>query len=205
MASDTMCGAVCFGVSPTPAAEGHSDLVRSTILADRLGMGLMGIPDHPSRPAFLDLRFSTPAPGRRIWAARAERVTLFPQVANLPVEALEAQVNQVPAVKACVQDPLEHGQEPSAEDLFPPWFRPGQPIQGNSQLSRCRTSPRSPAASSLPASSTGKENASSPWTPRRPPHPQGASHERTPGRQWPGVLFVLITSRPLAACPLDER
>ncbi|MEV7677460.1 LLM class flavin-dependent oxidoreductase [Streptomyces sp. NPDC088341] len=69
-----------FGAFLTPTAEGHDDLIRLATLADRIGMDLIGIQDHPYQPAFLDT-----------WtllshlAARTERVTLFPHVANLPL------------------------------------------------------------------------------------------------------------------------
>ncbi|OKH94118.1 LLM class flavin-dependent oxidoreductase [Streptomyces uncialis] len=69
-----------FGAFLTPTAEGHDDLVRLATLADRSGLELLGVQDHPYQPAFLDT-----------WtllthlAARTERVTLFPHVANLPL------------------------------------------------------------------------------------------------------------------------
>ncbi|MGW3628174.1 LLM class flavin-dependent oxidoreductase [Streptomyces sp. NPDC000880] len=69
-----------FGAFLTPTAEGHDDLIRLATLADRIGMDLIGIQDHPYQPAFLDT-----------WtllshlAARTERATLFPAVANLPL------------------------------------------------------------------------------------------------------------------------
>ncbi|MEV5478592.1 LLM class flavin-dependent oxidoreductase [Streptomyces sp. NPDC052207] len=69
-----------FGAFLTPTAEKHAELDRLAILADQIGMDLIGIQDHPYQSAFLDT-----------WtllshlAARTERVTLFPHVANLPL------------------------------------------------------------------------------------------------------------------------
>jgi len=69
-----------FGAFLTPRAQGHEHLIHLATLADRNGLDLIGIQDHPYEPAFLDT-----------WtllshlAARSERVTLFPHVANLPL------------------------------------------------------------------------------------------------------------------------
>ncbi|MEU5401419.1 LLM class flavin-dependent oxidoreductase [Streptomyces sp. NPDC005963] len=69
-----------FGAFLTPTADGHDDLVRLAVVADGIGLDLIGIQDHPYQPAFLDT-----------WtllshlAARTERVSLFPHVANLPL------------------------------------------------------------------------------------------------------------------------
>ncbi|MEU0991561.1 LLM class flavin-dependent oxidoreductase [Streptomyces sp. NPDC005953] len=69
-----------FGAFLTPTADGHDDLVRLAVLSDQIGLDLIGVQDHPYQPAFLDT-----------WtllthlAARTERVSLFPHVANLPL------------------------------------------------------------------------------------------------------------------------
>ncbi|GLW09002.1 hypothetical protein Misp01_41320 [Microtetraspora sp. NBRC 13810] len=69
-----------FGAFLTPAAADHERLVRLAVHADRLGLDLLGIQDHPYQPAFLDT-----------WtllttlAARTERIRLVPDVINLPL------------------------------------------------------------------------------------------------------------------------
>src|ERR1700730_16271449 len=65
-----------FGVFVIPDAE---DLQR-TINADRLGLDLIGIQDHPYQRRFLDT-FSLLA----FIAASTERIRLAPDVANLPL------------------------------------------------------------------------------------------------------------------------
>ena len=69
-----------FGLSVTPTAastEAIRDLVRR---ADRLGLDLVGVQDHPYQRRFLDtwtlLSFV---------AARTERITLLPDVINVPL------------------------------------------------------------------------------------------------------------------------
>src|SRR5215218_4901332 len=69
-----------FGIFPTPEAEHAGRIVEQVLLADRLGLDLVGIQDHPYQRRFLDT-----------WtllaylAGRTERVRLFPDVANLPL------------------------------------------------------------------------------------------------------------------------
>jgi alkanesulfonate monooxygenase SsuD/methylene tetrahydromethanopterin reductase-like flavin-dependent oxidoreductase (luciferase family) len=71
---------VLFGVFPVPEAERQDAVVEQVLLADRLGLDLVGIQDHPYQRRHLDA-----------WtllaylAARTERVRLFPDVANLPL------------------------------------------------------------------------------------------------------------------------
>jgi alkanesulfonate monooxygenase SsuD/methylene tetrahydromethanopterin reductase-like flavin-dependent oxidoreductase (luciferase family) len=69
-----------FGVFPVPEADGADRLIEQVLLADRLGLDLVGIQDHPYQRRFLDA-----------WtlisylAGRTERVRFFPDVANLPL------------------------------------------------------------------------------------------------------------------------
>jgi alkanesulfonate monooxygenase SsuD/methylene tetrahydromethanopterin reductase-like flavin-dependent oxidoreductase (luciferase family) len=69
-----------FGVFPVPDADGADLVVEQVLLADRLGLDLVGIQDHPYQRRHLDA-----------WtllaylAGRTERVRLFPDVANLPL------------------------------------------------------------------------------------------------------------------------
>jgi alkanesulfonate monooxygenase SsuD/methylene tetrahydromethanopterin reductase-like flavin-dependent oxidoreductase (luciferase family) len=69
-----------FGVFPVPEAERQEQVIEQVLLADRLGLDLVGIQDHPYTRHYLDT-----------WAllaylaGRTERVRLFPDVANLPL------------------------------------------------------------------------------------------------------------------------
>ncbi|HET9493070.1 MAG TPA: LLM class flavin-dependent oxidoreductase [Chloroflexia bacterium] len=69
-----------FGFFPTPDAGQAEALVELTRLADRLGLDLVGIQDHPYQSRFLDT-----------WtllsnlAAATERIRLVPDVLNLPL------------------------------------------------------------------------------------------------------------------------
>ncbi|TQS25578.1 LLM class flavin-dependent oxidoreductase [Microbispora sp. KK1-11] len=69
-----------FGAFLTPDAAGHHRIVRQAVLADEIGLDIIGIQDHPYLPAFLDTwtLLST-------LAGRTERVRLFPDVVNLPL------------------------------------------------------------------------------------------------------------------------
>jgi alkanesulfonate monooxygenase SsuD/methylene tetrahydromethanopterin reductase-like flavin-dependent oxidoreductase (luciferase family) len=69
-----------FGIFPVPEAERQDTVVEQVLLADRLGLDLVGIQDHPYQRRHLDA-----------WtllsylAGRTGRVRLFPDVANLPL------------------------------------------------------------------------------------------------------------------------
>ncbi len=69
-----------FGVFPVPEADRQEEVVEQVLLADRLGLDLAGIQDHPYQRRYLDT-----------WtllaylAGRTERIRLFPDVANLPL------------------------------------------------------------------------------------------------------------------------
>ncbi|MEU8176275.1 LLM class flavin-dependent oxidoreductase [Microbispora hainanensis] len=69
-----------FGAFLTPDAAGHHRIVRQAVLADDIGLDIVGIQDHPYQPVFLDTwtLLST-------LAGRTERVRLFPDVVNLPL------------------------------------------------------------------------------------------------------------------------
>jgi alkanesulfonate monooxygenase SsuD/methylene tetrahydromethanopterin reductase-like flavin-dependent oxidoreductase (luciferase family) len=69
-----------FGIFPTPNAEERDQLLEQVLLADRIGLDLVGIQDHPYQRRFLDT-FSLIA----FLAARTERIRFFPDVANLPL------------------------------------------------------------------------------------------------------------------------
>ncbi|WP_405640978.1 LLM class flavin-dependent oxidoreductase [Streptomyces uncialis] len=69
-----------FGMFPTPDAARTEHVIALAELADREGLDLVGIQDHPYQSRFVDT-----------WAlmavvlARTERVRVFPDVANLPL------------------------------------------------------------------------------------------------------------------------
>ncbi len=69
-----------FGAFVTPASADPGGVVELTVACERAGLDLVTFQDHPYQPAFLDtwtlLSFV---------AARTERVSLAPNVANLPL------------------------------------------------------------------------------------------------------------------------
>ncbi|MEV7804185.1 LLM class flavin-dependent oxidoreductase [Microbispora sp. NPDC088329] len=69
-----------FGAFLTPDAAGHHRIVRQAVLADEIGLDIIGIQDHPYLPSFLDTWTLLSA-----LAGRTERVRLFPDVVNLPL------------------------------------------------------------------------------------------------------------------------
>ncbi|MDQ2689944.1 MAG: LLM class flavin-dependent oxidoreductase [Chloroflexota bacterium] len=69
-----------FGISVTPTAADHPQLVEQVLAAERGGLDLVGIQDHPYQRRFLDT-FSLIAD----LAARTERIRFFPDVASLPM------------------------------------------------------------------------------------------------------------------------
>jgi alkanesulfonate monooxygenase SsuD/methylene tetrahydromethanopterin reductase-like flavin-dependent oxidoreductase (luciferase family) len=69
-----------FGISVTPTAADHAAIVRQVAAAERGGLDLVGIQDHPYQRRFLDT-FALIAD----LAARTERISFFPDVASLPM------------------------------------------------------------------------------------------------------------------------
>jgi alkanesulfonate monooxygenase SsuD/methylene tetrahydromethanopterin reductase-like flavin-dependent oxidoreductase (luciferase family) len=69
-----------FGIFPTPRADSSQETLQLARVADEAGLDLIGIQDHPYQRRFLDT-----------WAlmafvlANTDRVTVFPDVANLPL------------------------------------------------------------------------------------------------------------------------
>src|SRR3954468_2450633 len=72
--------AIELGVFVVPDAAGRDAVVEQVELADRLGLDLVGIQDHPYQRRFLET-FSLLG----FLAARTSRIRLFPDVANLPL------------------------------------------------------------------------------------------------------------------------
>ena len=69
-----------FGAFLTPLAAEHASLVAQALAAERVGLDLVGIQDHPYQRRFLDT-FVLIAD----LLARTERLRIFPDVANLPL------------------------------------------------------------------------------------------------------------------------
>jgi alkanesulfonate monooxygenase SsuD/methylene tetrahydromethanopterin reductase-like flavin-dependent oxidoreductase (luciferase family) len=69
-----------FGIFPTPSAGDRDALIEQVLLADRSGLDLVGIQDHPYQRRFMDTWSLIP-----YLAARTERIRFFPDVANLPL------------------------------------------------------------------------------------------------------------------------
>jgi alkanesulfonate monooxygenase SsuD/methylene tetrahydromethanopterin reductase-like flavin-dependent oxidoreductase (luciferase family) len=72
--------AVEIGVFVIPDAAGRDAVIDQVALADRLGLDLVGIQDHPYQRRFLETTSLL-----AFLAARTERIRLFPDVANLPL------------------------------------------------------------------------------------------------------------------------
>ncbi|MPZ25090.1 MAG: LLM class flavin-dependent oxidoreductase [Micromonosporaceae bacterium] len=69
-----------FGCFLPPLAERSAEVVRLAQRAERVGLDLVSIQDHPYQPAFLDTWTLL-----SVIAARTERVRVLPNVANLPL------------------------------------------------------------------------------------------------------------------------
>src|SRR3954468_12036737 len=72
--------AVEFGIFPVPNAEHAQAIEEQVVAADRAGLDLVGIQDHPYQRRFLDTWALIP-----FLAARTETIRFFPDVANLPL------------------------------------------------------------------------------------------------------------------------
>jgi alkanesulfonate monooxygenase SsuD/methylene tetrahydromethanopterin reductase-like flavin-dependent oxidoreductase (luciferase family) len=71
-----------FGVFPVPEAEREQQVIDQVLLADRLGLDLVGIQDHPYQRRYLDAWMLM-----AYLAGRTERIRFFPDVANLPLRS----------------------------------------------------------------------------------------------------------------------
>src|SRR4051812_6585629 len=71
-----------FGIFPVPNAEQAGEILEHVLAAERAGLDLVGIQDHPYQRRFLDTWSLTP-----FLAARPERIRFFPDVANLPLRS----------------------------------------------------------------------------------------------------------------------
>jgi alkanesulfonate monooxygenase SsuD/methylene tetrahydromethanopterin reductase-like flavin-dependent oxidoreductase (luciferase family) len=71
---------LAFGLSVTPSAAAYPQIVAQVLAAERGGLDLVGIQDHPYQRRFLDT-FALIAD----LLARTRRIRFFPDVANLPM------------------------------------------------------------------------------------------------------------------------
>jgi alkanesulfonate monooxygenase SsuD/methylene tetrahydromethanopterin reductase-like flavin-dependent oxidoreductase (luciferase family) len=69
-----------FGIFPVPEAERQEQIVEQVMLAERVGLDIVGIQDHPYQRRFLDAWMLM-----AVLAGRTERIRFFPDVANLPL------------------------------------------------------------------------------------------------------------------------
>ncbi|MEU1433734.1 LLM class flavin-dependent oxidoreductase [Streptomyces sp. NPDC005786] len=69
-----------FGTVLVPTAGHSDDTVTSARIADRAGLDLVSVPDHPYRPELLDAWVAL-----AVIAASTTRVRVFPNVSNLPL------------------------------------------------------------------------------------------------------------------------
>jgi alkanesulfonate monooxygenase SsuD/methylene tetrahydromethanopterin reductase-like flavin-dependent oxidoreductase (luciferase family) len=69
-----------FGISVAPEAAKWKDIEEVVTTADRVGLDLVGIQDHPYQWRFLDTWTLI-----SVLAARTEQIRFFPDVANLPL------------------------------------------------------------------------------------------------------------------------
>jgi alkanesulfonate monooxygenase SsuD/methylene tetrahydromethanopterin reductase-like flavin-dependent oxidoreductase (luciferase family) len=69
-----------FGISVNPTAAAHSEIVEQVLAAERGGLDLVGIQDHPYQRRFLD---TFALIGDLL--ARTSRLRFFPDVASLPM------------------------------------------------------------------------------------------------------------------------
>ncbi len=69
-----------FGTFLPPAADTAADALRLASLTEELGLDLVSVQDHPYQGGFLDAWTLL-----SVIAARTSRVTVFPNVANLPL------------------------------------------------------------------------------------------------------------------------
>jgi alkanesulfonate monooxygenase SsuD/methylene tetrahydromethanopterin reductase-like flavin-dependent oxidoreductase (luciferase family) len=89
-----------FGVFLIPEAEDAERTIDRAVTAERLGLDLIGIQDHPYQRRFLDT-FELIA----YIAARTERIRLAPDVANLPLRPPAPLANAAATI-----DVLSHGR-----------------------------------------------------------------------------------------------
>jgi alkanesulfonate monooxygenase SsuD/methylene tetrahydromethanopterin reductase-like flavin-dependent oxidoreductase (luciferase family) len=73
-------GDLMFGISVTPYADNYEEIVNQVLTAERVGLDVVGIQDHPYQRRFLDT-FALIAN----LLAVTERISFFPDVTSLPM------------------------------------------------------------------------------------------------------------------------
>src|SRR5262245_53358932 len=69
-----------FGYFLTPDAGQADTVVELALIADGLGLDILGVQDHPYQPRFLDMWTLL-----SVLAGQTERIRLVPDVVNLPL------------------------------------------------------------------------------------------------------------------------
>src|SRR3954452_15230002 len=82
-----------LGIFPTPNAAELDDILEQVLTAERLGIDLVGIQEHPYQRRFLDTWSLIP-----FLAARTERIRFFPDVANLPLRQPAVMANAAASI-----------------------------------------------------------------------------------------------------------
>src|SRR3954452_19439543 len=82
-----------LGIFPTPNAEQLDGVIEQVLTAERLGIDLVGIQDHPYQRRFLDTWSLIP-----FLAARTERIRFFPDVPTLPLRQPAVMANAAASI-----------------------------------------------------------------------------------------------------------
>ena len=96
--------AIELGVSLTPVAARAAELVELAGVADRAGLDLLGVQDHPYQHRFLDTWTLL-----SVLAARTERIRLFRDVANVPLRPPAVLANAAASLDALSEGRVELG------------------------------------------------------------------------------------------------
>src|SRR4051794_260414 len=82
-----------FGIFPVPNATEADELLEHVLAAERAGLDLVGIQDHPYQRRFLDTWSLIP-----FLAAKTQRIRFFPDVANLPLRPPAVMANAAASI-----------------------------------------------------------------------------------------------------------
>ncbi|MFV0458942.1 MAG: LLM class flavin-dependent oxidoreductase [Actinomycetales bacterium] len=96
--------AVRFGIFPTPSADRVDRLLALTTVAEKSGLDLVTIQDHPYQPAHLDTWTLLSFLG-----ARTQTITLAPNVVNLPLRLPTVLAKAVASLDVLTQGRVELG------------------------------------------------------------------------------------------------
>jgi alkanesulfonate monooxygenase SsuD/methylene tetrahydromethanopterin reductase-like flavin-dependent oxidoreductase (luciferase family) len=119
---------VRFGVFPTPEAAALPEILALARVADQQGLEYVGIQDHPYQRRFLDtwMLMATVL-------AKTERVTVFPDVANLPLRPPAVVAKSAASLDVLSAGRFELGLGAGAfweavEAMGGPWRSPGEAV-----------------------------------------------------------------------------